>query len=279
MKGTHLQTPIQINNPLILSNITKNTRSQKIKLNIGGKIFTTLKSNLMKHKGSYFHAMLSNNNFLPDEEGAYFIDMCSVNFHRIMDYLRNDHFNLKGLSKYEVDILKLNIDYLQLPCFDTLNQLLWRTDCGNKTTVKNGGRTILKTGLSGWNSSTLGSIVAERYCIKIEAADNFSFFMVGFVPKDLHHYKADGNNYRCCGWYLYGNGTLYSADGDNGRPYGKKLSTGTILVAIHDKNKGEIRFEMDTESCGVAFENIKTEELIPSIEIHSTNVQISLFDN
>lgn len=46
----------------------------KIKLNVGGKIFTTSKTTLLSVPGSYFHALLSSGKWLPDEDNEYFID-------------------------------------------------------------------------------------------------------------------------------------------------------------------------------------------------------------
>ena len=42
----------------------------RIKLDIGGKIFATQKTNLLKFEGSYFHAMLSSGHWQPNEEGS-----------------------------------------------------------------------------------------------------------------------------------------------------------------------------------------------------------------
>jgi ABC-type Fe3+-citrate transport system substrate-binding protein len=46
---------------------------QKIKLDIGGKIFTTSKSTLMRYENTYFYAMLASGKWQPDEDGTLFI--------------------------------------------------------------------------------------------------------------------------------------------------------------------------------------------------------------
>ena len=52
---------------------TANPVKNEIALNVGGKIFTTTKSTLMKCEGSYFYAMLGSGQFKPNETGNYFI--------------------------------------------------------------------------------------------------------------------------------------------------------------------------------------------------------------
>ena len=49
------------------ANIAKT--KEKIKLDIGGKLFTTAKSTLLSVPGTYFYAMLSSGKWLPDENG------------------------------------------------------------------------------------------------------------------------------------------------------------------------------------------------------------------
>lgn len=46
---------------------------QKIKLDIGGKIFTTSKDTLLRLKDSYFYAMLCSGVWKPEEDSIYFL--------------------------------------------------------------------------------------------------------------------------------------------------------------------------------------------------------------
>jgi hypothetical protein len=52
---------------LMDANVVK--AKQKIKLDIGGKLFTTSKTTLLSIEGTYFHAMLSSGSWQPDEDG------------------------------------------------------------------------------------------------------------------------------------------------------------------------------------------------------------------
>jgi hypothetical protein len=42
---------------------------EKIRLDIGGKIFATTKTTLLLKEGTYFHALLSSGHWKPDEDG------------------------------------------------------------------------------------------------------------------------------------------------------------------------------------------------------------------
>jgi hypothetical protein len=45
---------------------------QKIKLDVGGKIFTTSKSTLLRYENTYFYGMLGSGKWKPDEDGIIF---------------------------------------------------------------------------------------------------------------------------------------------------------------------------------------------------------------
>ena len=43
---------------------------QKVKLDVGGRIFATSKSSLLRFENSFFHAMISSGKWKPDEDGT-----------------------------------------------------------------------------------------------------------------------------------------------------------------------------------------------------------------
>lgn len=66
------------------------TKNDRIKLNVGGKIFCVSKKILIKEEGTYFLFVLSHpEQFLCDDDGAYFIDRNPKIFPYILDYLRD----------------------------------------------------------------------------------------------------------------------------------------------------------------------------------------------
>jgi len=86
----------------------------KIKLDIGGKIFSTSKSTLLAFEGSYFHAMLSSGHWHPDEDGVYFIDRNPKYFNIILDYMRTGKIDVTDLNSKELDKLQDDLDYFQI---------------------------------------------------------------------------------------------------------------------------------------------------------------------
>lgn len=62
---------------------------KRVKLDIGGTIFSTSIENMTRIKGTYFESMFSGRwSLKPDESGAYFIDRDPYVFHFILNYLR-----------------------------------------------------------------------------------------------------------------------------------------------------------------------------------------------
>ncbi len=103
----------------------------KIKLDIGGKKFTTSKSSLLRFHNSYFYAMISSGKWEPDEDGnyivpiwsdlsgEYFIDRNPKYFDHILDYLRTGEFSTEGLDETALKKLKADFDYFQIESPDT----------------------------------------------------------------------------------------------------------------------------------------------------------------
>ena len=92
----------------------------RVRLNVGGQVFETHKSNLLRYEGSYFHGMLTGGEWRPDESGCYFIDASPSLFQHVMDVLRGEPLMVDGLSRVEVQRLRTLFDYFQLPCPDSL---------------------------------------------------------------------------------------------------------------------------------------------------------------
>eukprot|EP01100_Stratorugosa_tubuloviscum_P008491 TRINITY_DN354_c2_g2_i3.p1 TRINITY_DN354_c2_g2~~TRINITY_DN354_c2_g2_i3.p1 ORF type:complete len:217 (-),score=99.92 TRINITY_DN354_c2_g2_i3:43-693(-) len=60
-----------------------------IELNIGGKIFTTLRSTLLKEQNCIFHQLLTvNSNIMLDRENRIFMDYKTESFSKILQFLR-----------------------------------------------------------------------------------------------------------------------------------------------------------------------------------------------
>jgi SPRY domain len=99
--------------------------------------------------------------------------------------------------------------------------------------------------------------------------------MIGFAPSKL--LDLNGGNNRSCGWYLYlHDGTLYSQDGDERKPYCSGCKVGDSITCIYNSSSGDISFEKNGVSLGVAFTNVEGEDIAPAVELFYTGDSITL---
>jgi hypothetical protein len=83
---------------------------EKIKIDFGGKVFTTSKTTLSKSK--WFGAMESR--WQVDEDGAYFIDRNPKFFDAILAYLRTGRWRVRSIPKELQDRFLRDLDYFLL---------------------------------------------------------------------------------------------------------------------------------------------------------------------
>ncbi|OQR85560.1 hypothetical protein ACHHYP_11693 [Achlya hypogyna] len=91
------------------------TAATMVTLNVGGTLFATAKTNLLRDEGSYFYTMLASETWQPNADGAYFIDVDPRQFPHVMAYLRSGEWDITGLGALDCKQLFRLIDYLQLP--------------------------------------------------------------------------------------------------------------------------------------------------------------------
>ena len=150
-----------------LSKISSNTKS-KIKLNVGGQIFTTSLETLTFEKGTFFSAMFSEQfDTKPDEDGEVFIDRDPKHFPLILSYLRNPTMmvDVSDLDEKRLLEFKTEIDYYQIQSLREIKQkvkVIEKTKItetyGNNLTVVdhgNGKMTVTKLETNGWDSGII----------------------------------------------------------------------------------------------------------------------------
>lgn len=90
---------------------------QVIELNVGGHVFTTLRSTLCKHEESMLCSMFSGD-FAPalqDCQGRYFIDRDGTHFHTVLAFLREQPIQTP-CSFEERSALTAEATYYQVGC-------------------------------------------------------------------------------------------------------------------------------------------------------------------
>jgi hypothetical protein len=92
----------------------------KIKINVGGKVFSTSKSTLLMSPGlgvlSVFSVMLSTKLWDP-EDGIYFFDRNPAVFNHVLDYMADGSVLLDILGPVELALLKEDLEFFHVPYF------------------------------------------------------------------------------------------------------------------------------------------------------------------
>lgn len=100
----------------LATKLNKAQIGSRIKLDIGGQIFVTSLNTLTSQKGSFFEAMFAGRwDAKAEHDGCYFIDRDPIVFRHILNYLRGQLPPLDLLSAQELQQLKLDADFYQLP--------------------------------------------------------------------------------------------------------------------------------------------------------------------
>lgn len=88
----------------------------QVRLDVGGKYYSTSVSNLTKYSGSMLAAMFSGRHqVVKDEKGRVFIDRDGKLFRYILDFLRNDEWDLPNNDPYLLRKILQEIDFYGLP--------------------------------------------------------------------------------------------------------------------------------------------------------------------
>uniref|UniRef100_A0A6B2LI17 BTB domain-containing protein n=1 Tax=Arcella intermedia TaxID=1963864 RepID=A0A6B2LI17_9EUKA len=84
-----------------------------VSLNVGGVIYLTSKTTLLKHPGTMLHSMFSGRHTVTkDQNGHYFIDRDGTIFKYILNYLRTGYF--PDLPVKELIELKIEAEYFSI---------------------------------------------------------------------------------------------------------------------------------------------------------------------
>jgi SPRY domain len=89
---------------------------------------------------------------------------------------------------------------------------------------------------------------------------------IGLASSKLFDVSPD--DFNSCGWYLVlYDGALYSQNNYNGRAYSSGWKVGDTITCIYNSSSSEIYFEKNGVSLGVAYTNVKGEDVAPVVEL------------
>jgi hypothetical protein len=245
----------------------------KIKLNVGGKIFTTSLSTLTMEKNTYFSSMFSEYfNTQPDEDGEYFIDRNPEHFHLILDYLRNPtkEVNLNEMTKKQLDDFYFEVDFYSIQSLKKI-EIIHKFDVlamgkeFNSQRLSENKFRITKSGIDDWNANIIFNPCKKW---KITTVQNCINVMCGVV--DQNSVIIDGSNFSSTGYYVYNyNGTKYSCNGSNNTAYGQSFRSDSQTCILNFEN-GSLSCNINGTSYGNAYTGLNS-NLVPSFDVYSSN--------
>lgn len=245
--------------------------SDKIKLDVGGRIFATAKANLLRFEGSYFHAMLASGHWKPDSDGAYFIDLNPKHFDRVLDYLRTGELSLAGLRPDQVQQLRKTLDYLQLSPV-IIERLQWDPEQrGNLISLADDNR-VATSGTTTWQA-VQSTTPCTRFNVRLVTGTNT--VMVGFAPRV--GFTPTASTYDSLGWYFFlYNGKLFAQGGVSHREYrgASVVASGGKVTAVLDRQSNSICFEMNGRLLGTAFTAIPAGDMYATVCLYSSSVAL-----
>eukprot|EP00931_Biecheleriopsis_adriatica_P030080 TRINITY_DN17750_c0_g1_i1.p1 TRINITY_DN17750_c0_g1~~TRINITY_DN17750_c0_g1_i1.p1 ORF type:complete len:333 (+),score=73.56 TRINITY_DN17750_c0_g1_i1:72-1070(+) len=257
----------------------------KVKLDVGGRIFSTAKSTLLKCEGTYFNALLSSGEFQPEDGDSYFIDRDPTFFDRILASVRSGkEVDKSGLLPPQVRALEDEMDYYMMNRgVGTGTAVRWSRDkCGGHLRVSEDGCTVFKqSGGSDWNSAVLasGDDHVPSFQVRVTARGANGRFMVGYAKADQFR-RADANH-NTCGWFVYGfNGTLHRCNGTCNTFMGfRALQCGDLVKVAFYKDPGLIKFQVNGQDGRFWIENVRHHgPILPCIDFNDEGASVSIVD-
>lgn len=261
----------------------------KINLNVGGRVFATTKSTLLRWEGTFFQALLGSGQWQPMEDGAYFIDRNPVIFERIIEAMRcGDAVETEGLTGKQIHKLAEECDYFQLPneapapMSSRRGPLKWDAlRCHRSLSLSSASRVVTKgSGGGGWKAAMASRPGIASFKIRILTFGSLGDVMVGYAKRDM---SADGPNYHDKGWFLQcGLGSLWSPN-DSGRAYCEPLRIGDVLEVCFDAETSQICFLGQSGQhlgahLGIAFSGIDVGDYppFPCVELWGDGASVAI---
>lgn len=208
----------------------------KIRVNVGGKVFEASRDVFLRHENSYFHALLGSTLWKPDKDGMYFIDRDPEHFGRILESLRSSEpVDCKGLPPEEVERLRLELDYYQLPAPSSLQiSKMWDTSrCSRELVICEAGKTITHVTNLGYLRQVGGLGTAPNVpSFQVRLGNLISTFAVGYAKGTT--FEADNVNLRGnTAWLLTSRGDILV--GGRSRRWCPALKQGDVITVRMEK--------------------------------------------
>jgi len=175
----------------------------KIRLNVGGTLFTVSKDTLLTCP-SFFSDSFETG-WKEDADGEYYIDRDPLLFHHVLAFFRTGHWRFAGMSREQRALLESEVEFYGLtPTLPQLWHVLDRSKAGTSITISNEGRTCT----SGSNHETvLGADPLPRvgtitWDVTVDRFSSNPWTSIGIAEEGVPY----GSHFTCtqsgCGLYI-----------------------------------------------------------------------------
>merc|ERR1719240_218278 len=233
----------------------------KVSFNVGGRIFTASEDTFLRWEDTYFHALLSGSSWQPDEDGTYFVDRDPDHFSRIMTALRfGTPVDPSGLTPDQIEQLRIEQDYYQLPPWAQIQPMTWDTDhCSSNLKISNDGHTVMGAGNALFCGAVLGMKANTDFKIRVESGH----VMVGYTTRAA--FQPDNCEWSM-GWFLdCSYGSIFDKSSTAFVAYCPSLEEGGTIAVQLDREASTVSFITNGTNHGIAFRDLGTECLFPCV--------------
>ncbi|KAF0684027.1 Aste57867_23948 [Aphanomyces stellatus] len=234
-----------------------------ITLDVGGTLFKTSKSTLLRFDGSYFHALLGSGRWQPDDlaHKTFFLDLDPTAFHHVLRFLRTGELFLDDLSASDRFHVQHCLDYLYLPSLSTKAPPVpppepWLWDLASCTTsdVRFSGRCrVVHMGHNSHYVSVVGNTPVTSCRLELNKISEDT--CIGFLPRLSDGDWPPARVMRLRSFFFRPATGRLRADGNGAtdKAYTSKTFRVGHVLGMRYIN-GRISFQRDDEDLGVAFD-------------------------
>lgn len=156
---------------------------------------------------------------------------------------------------------------------------------GPNYSLSNENKTVTKTGENGYCTAITNELKKKegihKWSLKFLVQKALLPFLgsnrLGIAPSTIN--QSHSKNHRTCGWYFHSNGTLWSGPPFNYsvKSYVNAVYTGDVVDVELNLDKKTIKFYVNGKDCGLAYENIPTDQdLLLSVIVCNPNDIVEL---
>ncbi|KAH7825254.1 putative BTB/POZ domain-containing protein KCTD8/12/16 [Monocercomonoides exilis] len=237
--------------------VIKKLDEEVVELNVGGKLFTTLKTTLMKQETSLLAQMISGKKqVVRDKDGRIFLDRNPEMFSMILEFLRTDSLPVAFISPAEEKTFHSELDFFSLGPSTVPFVAVWNPHLKSKgLELRDDGKTVEVVGEDGDHTIIIGDrkitsgVVSITVQVVIPRPNRYSFGVLPDIPP--HFNRGFGYKNGVLGWGLHDHtGSLgIFCQTQLVAPSTLGYSTGDLVTLTVDVDRGNLFFKVNGIRC------------------------------